>query len=319
MFSCGQKEPDPQPDPAPTYVTMADISAMMSTKTQEFSANVKDFIVTAVSDEYAQIEDATAGARVDISGDTFKVGQVITGKISGKAKLSSGALNISTLDISDAKLTTASELPCMTVKLKDIEADKAKYTYRRVKLENVTFVSALPNKKDMVGSISQKGRQIGISSRVDGIGIEEGKQGDVVVYASGSACYIYSKDDFNEHEITSAFAQKSEPGVYKVNDEDVSEYVISSQGGDQYVYYTSADSYFLRIQNYAAERIVKFSVPVSTYKNGQKISMKTSSLGDSRFTDGTVDTFLEKQSADKLWLLNYDTNTGYIIPITPKK
>jgi len=317
LFSCNGNEKkggEEQGQPEKTITSLAQLLENSTSTSAAFDFTISNLVVTAVYENYAQLEDGTSGAQLNKAGHGLTVGQIIDGRITGKARNTSGALFLSELNTSGAKVTTASSLPETRVSLAEILADKAKYTNRRVKLENVTFVNGFNGTAGGSGSFSQKGVQIPATCRPADVVIPDGWQGDLVCFPSSAACYIFSANDFSEHEINTPLAAINNLGVYSSASSNPRAILSYRQGTDQYAYGTGSEEREFRLQNYNEEWVLQLTFPVK-YKLGQEMNLGIEAIGLSNFTSGTSKVFVEKISGDRIWLMDYDADLGYVCKI----
>lgn len=313
LFSCKEKEgPDKPVDPKETIKSLAELLAKSTSSSAEFDFSVSNLVVTAVYENYAQLEDGTCGAQLNKSNHGLKVGQKIDGRITGKARNTSGALILSELNIGAATVSSASSLPELKISLAEVLADKGKYTNRRVKLVNVTFVNGFNGSAGGAGTFSQKGVQIAATCRPAGIIIPDGWQGDLVCFPSAAACYIFSADDFSEHAIDTPLAKISTVGVYSSAETKPSAKLAYRPGVDQYAFAKNNDEREFRIQNYDEEWVLKLRFPVK-YKLGQELQLTTNVIGVKGITEGESKVFVEKLDGGMIWLMDYESDLGYVL------
>lgn len=309
-----KKHKEPEPEPETIYTTLYELIGQSSSSSAEFDINIKNLVVTAVFENYAQLEDGTAGAQLNKKEHPFKAGQVINGHITGKARVTSGALVLTLLEAGDAELTETTELPCAKITLTEIFADKERYTNKRVKLENVTFVNGFKGDANGAGIFSQKGMQIPATCRPEGVVIPDGSQGDIVCYPSGASCYVFDGSDFTEHEINSPITTVESYGVYKMVGDEPQEFLNYKAGKNQYSFSTTDNAREFRIQNYKEEWVASFSVPTKM-KLGMELKLTTSIMGDVDLEDGESTVFVEKNQNGKLYLIDYANSLGYVLRV----
>lgn len=297
--------------PETVYTTLAELAAQSRASSAEFDINIRDLTVTAVYGNYAQLEDGTAGAQVNEAGHSLAAGQKFDGNITGRARISSGSLVLTRLETSKATMTVSDSIPCTTVTLPEIVADKAKWINRRVSLENVTFVNGFSGEAGGAGTFSQKGVQMSATCRPEGLVIADGAQGDLICYPSSSAVYVFETGDFSEHEYNSPFTAVSAFGIYGFDGENPKARLAYRQGLDQYAYGTGASEREFRLQNYSEEWVVTIRLPIRV-KTGMELSLELSSTG-ATVSDTEAKVFVEKMSGDTLWLMDYAANTGYVV------
>lgn len=312
VSSC--KDPKPDDPPEIEYTTLAQLLELSTSSSAEFDINIKDLIVTAVFQNYAQLEDGTCGAQLNCSGHGLLAGQKYDGHVTGKSRNTSGALVLSAIDVSGATVSTVQTIPCTSLSLAEILSDKSKWAHRRVKLENITFVNGFDGSAGGSGSFSQMGVQISATCRPADLVIPDGSQGDIICYPTSASCYVLSADDFIEHEISSPLASQSAFGVYASASSSPRAQKVYRAGSDQYASSTIDDVREFRLQNFDEEWVLTFKFP-KTFKNGMQLSMDISSIGLEDFPASTVTVFVEKTSGGKLWLMDYTTDTGYVVKI----
>ncbi len=298
-----------------TVTSLAQLLQKSTSTSAEFDFTVSGLVVTAVYQNYAQLEDGSCGAQLNKEGHGLTAGQKIDGRITGKARNMSGALFLSELNTGAAKVSTASSLPETKVSLSEVLADKGKYTNRRVKLENVTFVNGFNGAAGGSGSFSQKGVQIPATCRPAGVVVPDGWQGDLICFPSAAACYIFSADDFTQHEITSPLAAITTPGVYTSAGTAPRAKRAYRQGTDQYAWGKGSEEREFRLQNYNEEWVLQLNFPIK-YKLGQEVELTTEAIGLADFTSGTSKVFVEKVSGNTIWLMDYAADLGYVCKIT---
>lgn len=314
-FSCKQKEnEDNPPQPVTSYTTLAQLLSQSNSSSSDFDIQIKDLVVTAIYENYAQLEDGTCGAQLNKSDHGLKPGQKFDGKISGKARNTSGALVLSQLVTSQATSSTVSTLPCTTATLPEIQSDKSKFINRRVKLENVTFVNGFNGSAGGSGSLSQRGVQISATCRPANMVIPDGTQGDLICYPSSAACYVFAVSDFEEHVIDLPIFHVNDYGVYSSASTAPRVKKVYRAGTDQYSWTAGASSNEFRLQNYNEEWVLALKYP-NKYKLGMQLTMDTIPVGLSDFTEGSSSVILEKQQDGVLWLMDYTTDTGYVLRV----
>ena len=305
----GKKEKKPE------YTTLADLLSKCSSASAEFQIDVKDVVVTAVLGNYAQLEDETLGAQLNKKDHGLVAGQKITGRISCKARATSGALILSLLDVSKANVTTVAEIPFTVTTVPNIVADRTPFINKRVKLENITFVNGFTGIANGPGAFSQSGKQISAISRPEGISIADGSQGDIYCYPSSTACYVFDANDFVPHEIISPFTSKTAYGVYSVNGDEITGKLVYTPGADQYSWTSGTEAKGFSLLNYKNEWAVAYSFPAK-FKNGQELRLSTSAVGLPDFTSGNSQVVVEKIGTDKVWLMDYSAGLGYVFRIS---
>jgi len=317
VFSCKEKD-NPggggSDKPSGEITSLAGLLDRSTSSSAEFDFTISNLIVTAVYENYAQLEDGTSGAQLNKAGHGLKVGQKIDGRISGKARNTSGALFLSELNTGAAKITTAASLPETKVSLPEVLADKGKYTNRRIKLENITFVNGFNGAAGGSGSFSQQGVQTPATCRPAGITIPDGWQGDLICYPSAASCYVFSADDFSEHEINTPLATITTPGVFATASTRPQGKLLYRQGKDQYAFGKNTEEREFRLQNYNEEWVLQLFFPVK-FKVGQELSLTTEAIGLTDFTSGTSKVFVEKVSDGMIWLMDYAADQGYVCKI----
>lgn len=319
LVSCnGKEQPGGGTEPAPTDKTVTSLAGLLEKSTStsaQFDFVVSNLVVTAVYENYAQLEDGTCGAQLNKSNHGLSVGQKFDGRISGKARNTSGALFLSELNTGAAKASTVTSLPETKVSLAEVLAEKGKYTNRRVKLENVTFVNGFNGAAGGSGSFSQKGVQTPATCRPAGVVVPDGWQGDLICFPSAAACYVFSADDFNEHEINTPLANIKTLGVYTSAGSNPRAKLSYRAGTDQYAWGKGTSEREFRLQNYSEEWVLMLRFPAK-YKLGQELELTTETVGRSDFSSGSSKVFVEKVSDGFIWLMDYAADMGYVCRIT---
>lgn len=60
--------------------------------------------------------------------------------------------------------------------------------------------------------------------------------------------------------------------------------------------------------------MLQLTFPVK-YKLGQEMNLGIEAIGLNNFTSGTSKVFVEKISGDRIWLMDYDADLGYVCKI----
>ncbi len=95
-----------------TTTTINGLKPLSSSSTEEnFSADLTDAVVTYVNGNYAYIQDASAAIMVNCSGHGLVAGKKINGAVSGKVKAPNQIDQISSLDLTEATVTTDGVIP----------------------------------------------------------------------------------------------------------------------------------------------------------------------------------------------------------------
>lgn len=312
VVSC-KKEPKPEPQPA--YTTLAKLLTLAgTTSSNEFSEPVKDIVVTAVYENYVQLEDATLGAYYSKKDHGLKVGDVLSGQLKGKARNNSSSLTLSSLDLSEVTITTTELLPCHEITLREALSEGEKYYNRRVLLSNVTFVNPVAAGDNVASQLSQRGVQLPVTVRHASQPIESGSQGDVICFLSSTTCFIYTDADFEPHEIESPITGKLVCGVYNVNDDKVQDVFVYRPYVDQYGYLSLSSEKAFRIQNYAERWYVGINITSNVgFKPGLVVPYSIDVLGTDKVSSVSGTASVEKMKYGTIWLVDYDNNLGLVI------
>ena len=162
---------------------IANIASLNNTATTTEAAwtgTFTDAVVTYVNGNNAFIEDATAGVQLYLNGHGLTAGTKINGSVSGKIKLYNGYAELTALDFSAAEVTEG-EVPAPTVlTLGELLASYLRWQNCQVKLEGVTFTTAL-SESNRNGKITQGDDEIAAYSQVNGKVIMSGT-GDLVCW-----------------------------------------------------------------------------------------------------------------------------------------
>lgn len=120
-----------------TVNSIADLKAL-STGTKAILM-LNNAIVTAVGSNDIFVQDATGGLDLYQSGQTYKVGDVLNGKVSGTYTLYKGVPEIMNGNYSGVTAVAGQGATPMVVTIDQLVANPADYTYRLLTLEGVTF------------------------------------------------------------------------------------------------------------------------------------------------------------------------------------
>lgn len=138
----------------PTLLTIAAVKAMENGAVEGY---IKNATVSYIVGSYTYIEDATGGIPIFKNGGVgLKVGDVVTGKITGTKGAYGGAPQFTAFDFSGATVSEG-EAPLTEVSLADLlESDDAYNSYfaRRIKLVDVTVTQAM-SASARTGKVSQ--------------------------------------------------------------------------------------------------------------------------------------------------------------------
>lgn len=310
--SCN-KEPNPEPEPK--YATLARLLTLAGTaSSNEFSEEFEDIVVTAVYGNYVQLEDATLGAYYSKKDHGLHVGDVISGRISGKARNTSSALTLSSLDLSEATIKQTQEIPCLDISLREALSGGEKYYNRRVRLSDITFINAVAAGDNIASQLSQRGVQLSVTVRHADAPIESGSQGDVICFLSATTCYIYTDADFDAHEISSPLSAKNVCGIYRVNDQSVEDMFLYRSFVDQYGYLSLGSEKTFRLQNYAEQWYVAINIASTVgFKPGLVLPYSVDVLGTQKVPSLSGTASIEKIKEGTIWLVDYENNYGFVI------
>lgn len=311
VSGCHKEPKEPTPPPI-VYTTLADLAQTAVTASTEFDIHIKDLVVSGVYENYVQLEDGTAGALFSKTGHNFSIGQVYNGHITGKYRVSSGALSFSDLNAGEATITQTTEIPCLTVPLSEILQDKVKFYNRRVRLQNITFVNGFKGKAGGAGTFSQKGVQMSATCRPAGLAIEDGSQGDLICFPSSGTCYVMDTTDFVRHEISTPLTEKSVYGVYSVNGDTVREEIVYTPLEEQYSFSVGDENMEFSIQSFSKQWVLTYSYPIKI-KVGQVIRITASSLGKISAPCNEFSAEIVKVKGNHIWLMDYESNMGYVM------
>ena len=130
-----------------------------------WSGTWKDAVVSYVNGGSAFIQDATGGIQLYKNGHGLTAGQKISGEVSGKAKLYGGYAELTDLDLSKATVTDGEAPAPTTLTLADLLKCHLRYQNCAVKLEGVTFTTAI-TPSNRTGEISQGESTIAVYAQV---------------------------------------------------------------------------------------------------------------------------------------------------------
>lgn len=161
----------------PAITRIAEINDSAVAAETAFTATLTDAVVSYVNGNNAFIEDVTGGIQLYLKDHGLKVGDKINGEVSGKVKLYSGYAELTSFDTSKAAVTEG-EAPLTTLALDTLLKSYLRYQNRLVKLEGVTFTTALTT-SNRNGVVTQGEREIAAYAQVKNT-IEMNGSGDLV-------------------------------------------------------------------------------------------------------------------------------------------
>ena len=128
-----------------TLTSIAEIAGMGYNKdvTSNFTATLKDAVVTYVNGSNAFIEDATGGLLLYKSGHGFVAGDKINGAVSGKITFYGGFAEATALDASAATLTKDAQIVPTEITIDKLLAGFNRYVSCNVIIKDVTLGAAL--------------------------------------------------------------------------------------------------------------------------------------------------------------------------------
>lgn len=296
------------------YTTIAELAAKTTATPANFDIYVQNTYVTALSDGYILLQDNTGAAQVVLKAPNteLKAGQQISAHITGVGAIKNNGLELTDTQISGVSAVQAAELPFEEATLSDIQANPALYTHHRVLVKDITFAENFDGKVGDKARIVQKGKVGTVVARATKFYAISGNQGDLYVYPSEGYLYVYVDTEFSEHEVISPFTLKTVYGVYAVASE-ATEKVVYSAGVDQLAYGKNSQGRFSRIQSYDKERVLCVILPTSKIAQGNFIKASLQSVGFGLSDVTSQEMFVEKLTTNKMWLMDYNSGTGYII------
>lgn len=131
-----------------TTTTINGLKPLSSSSTEvNFSADLTDAVVTYVNGNYAYIQDASAAIMVNYSGHGLVAGKKINGAVSGKVKAPNQIDQISSLDLTEATVTTDGVIPeaVSDKTLAQIKAAGTDYDGKLVTINGATVTTGMTN------------------------------------------------------------------------------------------------------------------------------------------------------------------------------
>ena len=159
---------------------IAGLNNSATTAEAAWTGTFTDAVVTYVNGNNAFIQDASAGIQLYLKDHGLSAGMKINGTVSGKIKLYNGYAELTAVDGSKASVTTGAVPEPTVMTLHDLLASYLRWQNCQVKLEGVTFTTAL-TASNRQGKITQGGDEIAAYSQVNGKVIMDGT-GDLVCW-----------------------------------------------------------------------------------------------------------------------------------------
>lgn len=309
LASCGKNSIE--------YTTLAKQAALCGEKTTEMDIYIQETYVTGVSDSYVLIQDKTGAAQITLTkpNTELKYGSIISAHLKGTSKVIGGGLEFTDVEITGISSSKAAELPFEEVTIAELNTNPTSYTHRRILVKDITFAEHFNGAIGDKARIVQKGKIGTVVARTAEYYAIAGNQGDLFVYPSDGVYYVFTDFEFEEHEVISPFTQKSVYGIYAVGTTGAAEKTIYAAGVDQLSYGKSAEGRFYRIQSYSNTRVIKVVLPMVKLAQGNFVNASVSYVGLSGYSDVKgQEMYIEKLTSDKMWLMDFNTGLGYILP-----
>lgn len=154
---------------------VADIdNAIASSSDVEFSATLKDAVVTYVNGNNAFIEDATGGIQLYMKSHGLKAGQTINGEISGKAKVYAGYTEMTSIDITKATVADGTAPAGTELTLDKLLKSYLRYQNCKVVLKDIDVTTGIA-KDARDGKVAQNGAEVALRAQVNGVTMAAGK------------------------------------------------------------------------------------------------------------------------------------------------
>jgi len=304
------------------YTSIAALAATAtSTTADDFSANVKNVVVTFVSGKYAHLEDKTGGIMVFMNSNPCETGDLISGTISGKIAFYDGYAEITTLDLSKATVSTASEIKPTEITVTNLIKDFDKYLNMMVIIKGVTILSGVDSYTS-TGQLEQGGTTLQFHSKNKAAEIEEDATGDIIgwpIYYKGTKqIVLYTQDHFIEGSgedmgEETAFTKTSALGMYALPDETTVTPLYSAGEYAQISSIKSGKTRSFNILDFAEGKGLFCTLDSSSITKGATVAVSVSSLGLD--LDGTYSATVLGYSGGKAWLQDSSSKKGFIISI----
>ena len=162
--------------------SIAEINDFATSTETEFTATLKDAVVTYINGGNAFIEDGTAGVQLYMSGHGLKAGDVINGTVTGKVKLYTGFSELTSIDVSAATVTSVEAVQPTVLTIAELLENYLRYQNCFVKIEGVTLDPALTT-SNRNSTATQGESSIAVYSQVkNSIEIPAGVEGDLICF-----------------------------------------------------------------------------------------------------------------------------------------
>ncbi len=151
-----------------------------STTATDFYANWEDVIVTGVNGDNVYLQDATAGILLYLKSHGLAVGDKISGRVSGSAKLYNGVREITALNFTSATKVSGAAVPApVELTVADILANYDTYEAMLVVVRGVTVSQAFTS---LNGTITQGGSELTVRAANNSITMDAQNTVDIKGY-----------------------------------------------------------------------------------------------------------------------------------------
>jgi len=315
-----EEEDDDDDDDDTTYTSIADLVATATSDETSFSVTLKDVVVTKVTGKYAHLQDSKAGIMFYNKTNPFSDGDCINGAVTGKIKLYQGYAEITSIDLSDATVTTVAIPDPVEVTISELNSNIAAYFNRMVIVKGVEVTSGI-SASEQTGSISQAGSSINLFNKNKEAVIEKGSYGNIIGWPvtnnSTKQILVYTNDSFEEAGSgeETAFTAISVPGVYDISNADAPAAVSAAGTYDQTGFAKTSSKISFNFFNFNDGWGVFETLSATSFSVGGSVSLTLATIGSTGVTAGTYSVTVAAKNSKLVWLKDTTNNRGYIVPI----
>lgn len=145
-------------------------SISSSNKSTFYATKLTDAVVTYVGNSNTPtiyVEDANAGIVIYAKNTGLEAGSVINGTVSGEGVIYQGLTEITTIDLSNATITTGGEIPCHDVTIAELNSNINNWESRRIKISNATVSKTMDSEKNRTAEIAQSENTITVYEKIE--------------------------------------------------------------------------------------------------------------------------------------------------------
>jgi len=306
-----------------THTSIADLAASATSTSAAFSVEVKNVVVTYVYNKFAHLQDETAGIIFYSNSNPFEEGDCINGTISGNMVLYEGYAEITSINLTEATITSVTDIKPMEVTVAQLNANIAQYFNRKVIIKGVNVTTGISS-ANQTGVIEQKGSSINIFNKSKAAEIEAGATGNIICWPiqnkGTKQVLIYKTEQFIEGSgedmgEESAFTKTTAFGIYSLPDETTVTPIYAAAELAQTASIKGGSSRKFNVYDFAQGKALYCTLSAANVTKGASVNVTVTSLGLDSSLNGTYATTVLGYSNGTAWLKDTTNNKGFIISI----